>query len=80
MGSMQAGQPHRERAPQPGNGVSRPTIQELQATGCESLRAIATGLEERGIPAARGGKWSAIQVSRPLEAAGPFDGGSVVAG
>jgi hypothetical protein len=31
-----------------------PTIQELQAHGCESLRAIAAGLEERGIPAARG--------------------------
>jgi hypothetical protein len=51
-----------------------PTIQELQAAGCESLRAIAAGLEERGIPAARGGKWSAVQVSRLLEAArGPFD-------
>jgi DNA invertase Pin-like site-specific DNA recombinase len=41
-----------------------PTIKELQAAGCESLRAIASGLEERGIPAARGGKWSAIQVAR----------------
>ena len=37
-----------------------PTIKELQAAGCESLRAIAAGLEERGIPAARGGKWSAV--------------------
>src|ERR1700731_2173876 len=45
-----------------------PTIRELQATGCESLRAIAAGLEERGIPAARGGKWSAVQVARLLEA------------
>jgi Recombinase len=53
-----------------------PTIQELQAGGCESLRAIAAGLEERGIPAARGGKWSAVQVSRLLEAArSPFVGG-----
>jgi hypothetical protein len=34
----------------------------------ESLRAIAAGLEERGIPAACGGKWSAVQVSRLLEA------------
>jgi hypothetical protein len=31
-----------------------PVVQELQAAGCESLRAIAAGLEERGIPAARG--------------------------
>jgi DNA invertase Pin-like site-specific DNA recombinase len=57
-----------------------PTIKELQAGGCESLRAIAAGLEERGIPAARGGKWSAVQVSRLLEAAGsPFGDASVVA-
>ena len=37
------------------------------------LRAIAAGLEERGIPTARGGKWSAVQLSRLLEAArSPF--------
>jgi hypothetical protein len=54
------------------------TIEELQAAGCELLRAIAVGLDERGIPAARGGRWSAVQVSRLLEAAGhPFDGASV---
>ena len=52
-----------------------PIIEELQAAGYESLRAIATGLDERGIPAARGGKCSAIQVARLLGAAGiPFDG------
>jgi DNA invertase Pin-like site-specific DNA recombinase len=50
-----------------------PTIKELQAAGFESLRAIAAGLEQRGIPAARGGKWSAVQVARVLEAASPFD-------
>ena len=51
-----------------------PIVKELQAAGCESLRAIAAGLEERGIPAAPGGKWSAVQVSRLLEAAAvPFD-------
>jgi DNA invertase Pin-like site-specific DNA recombinase len=51
-----------------------PTIKELQQAGRESLRAIAAGLEERGIPAARGGKWSAVQVARLLEAATvPFD-------
>jgi hypothetical protein len=32
------------------------------------LRAIAAGREER-IPAARGGKWSTVQVSRLLETA-----------
>src|SRR5436190_19864477 len=40
------------------------TIRELQAAGGESLRAIAGGLEGRGIPAARGGDWSAAQVAR----------------
>jgi hypothetical protein len=59
---------------------SRPTIQELQAAGRESLQAIAAGLDERGIPAARGGRWSAVQVSRLLEAGRPFDGVSVGGG
>jgi hypothetical protein len=45
---------------EPGGRLA-PTIAELQAGGCESLRAIAAGLEERGIPAARGGKWSTVQ-------------------
>jgi hypothetical protein len=56
-----------------------PTIQELQTAGCESLRAIAAGLEERGVPTARGGKWSAVQVARLLEAAGPFDASAAAA-
>jgi DNA invertase Pin-like site-specific DNA recombinase len=50
------------------------TVKELQASGATSLRAIAAGLDERGIPAARGGKWSANQVSRLLEILdSPFD-------
>jgi hypothetical protein len=61
-----------------------PVVKELHAAGCESLRAIAAGLDERGIPAARGGKWSAVQVARLLGATGiPFggsaNGASVVA-
>ena len=48
-----------------------PTISELRAAGRELLRAIAAGLDERGIPAARGGRWSAMQVMRMLEAASP---------
>lgn len=45
-----------------------PTIKELQASGATSLRAIAAGLNGRGIPTARGaGKWSAVQVARVLE-------------
>ena len=52
-----------------------PVIAELQASGATSLRAIAAGLNERGIPTARGeGEWSAVQVMRVLERIeGPFD-------
>jgi hypothetical protein len=52
----------------------KPIIEELRAAGCESLRAFAAGLEQRGIPAARGGSWSANQVARLLEnIASPFN-------
>jgi hypothetical protein len=38
------------------------------ASGAESLRAIAAGLNARGIPTARGaGQWSAVQVARVIE-------------
>src|SRR5262249_55013377 len=47
-----------------------PTIKELQAARCESLRDIAAALDERGIPTARGGQWSAVQVARLMDAAG----------
>jgi DNA invertase Pin-like site-specific DNA recombinase len=44
-----------------------PTVTELRATGATSLRAIAAGLNERGIPTAHGaGTWTAVQVSRVL--------------
>ena len=59
-----------------------PTVKELQASGCESLRAIAEGLDARGIPAARGGNWSAVQVSRlleRLEGRRPFEAASAAA-
>jgi DNA invertase Pin-like site-specific DNA recombinase len=45
-----------------------PTIEALRAAGATSLRAIAAGLNERGIPTARGeGGWSANQVKRVLD-------------
>src|SRR6516165_2178818 len=44
-----------------------PIVKELQAAGATSLRAIAAGLDERNIPTARGGEWSATQVARLLE-------------
>jgi len=38
-----------------------------------SLRAIAAGLNEKGIPTARGdGEWTATQVMRVLERLDPF--------
>lgn len=43
-----------------------PIIAELRAAGAESLQAIANGLNERTIPAAKGGNWSATQVARVL--------------
>jgi DNA invertase Pin-like site-specific DNA recombinase len=51
-----------------------PTIKELQAAGATSLRAIADGLNDRKIPTARGGIWSATQVMRVL-ARGPASSG-----
>jgi DNA invertase Pin-like site-specific DNA recombinase len=48
-----------------------PTVKALQAAGKTSLRAIADGLNEQGIPTARGqGIWSAVQVARVLERTG----------
>jgi DNA invertase Pin-like site-specific DNA recombinase len=50
-----------------------PIIKELQAAGKTTLRAIAAGLTEQGIPTARGGKWSSAQVMRMLERLRPFE-------
>lgn len=44
-----------------------PTVAELRASGLESLRGLAAGLNARGIPTARGGQWTAMQVARILE-------------
>ena len=60
-----------EASAQPGAGILPPPFRSF--TRAAVLRAIAAGLEERGIPTARGGKWSAVQLSRLLEAArSPF--------
>ncbi len=47
--------------------VIRTVIEEAQAQGAASLRQIAAALNERGIPTARGGQWSAVQVQRVIE-------------
>jgi DNA invertase Pin-like site-specific DNA recombinase len=46
-----------------------PIIEAVRADGASSLREIASALTERGIPAPRGGEWSAVQVQRVLKAA-----------
>lgn len=43
-----------------------PILADIQAAGATSLREIAAALNARGIPTARGGEWSAVQVSRVL--------------
>lgn len=43
-----------------------PIIAEVQASGATTLQAIAAALNARGIPTARGGSWSAVQVQRVL--------------
>ncbi len=41
-------------------------IEEIRSSGATSLRELAAGLNTRGITTARGGTWSAVQVSRSL--------------
>lgn len=50
-------------------GDVQPIIEAIRAEGTTSLRQIAAALNERGITTARGGEWSAVQVSRVLGAA-----------
>lgn len=45
----------------------RATIAELNEAGITSARAVAAALNNRGIPAPRGGVWSQPQVSRVLD-------------
>jgi DNA invertase Pin-like site-specific DNA recombinase len=43
-----------------------PMVRDIQAGGAGSLRQIAAILNARGIPAPRGGEWSAVQIRRVL--------------
>ena len=43
-----------------------PIIADIRAAGATSLRAMATALNGRGIPAARGGIWCAAQVQKVI--------------
>lgn len=77
LGGFRAGAKLTRKAREAGNAaVSRiateraadiaPIISELQATGATSLRSLAAGLNDRNIPTANGGQWSATQVMRLL--------------
>jgi DNA invertase Pin-like site-specific DNA recombinase len=44
-----------------------PVIEDMRAAGISTPQQIADGLNERGITAARGGTWSAVQVRRVLK-------------
>jgi DNA invertase Pin-like site-specific DNA recombinase len=44
-----------------------PIVAQIRAEGAVSLRAIAAGLNARGVPAPRGGLWQAKSVQRVLE-------------
>jgi DNA invertase Pin-like site-specific DNA recombinase len=47
-----------------------PLSREIQASGVKSLRGVARALAARGIPTARGGAWTPVQVSAILQRAG----------
>ncbi len=47
-----------------------PVIREIQGSGVKSLRGVARTLAARGIPTARGGAWSPVQVIAILRRAG----------
>jgi hypothetical protein len=45
---------------------NRQIIREIQSTGVASHRGIARSLNARGVATARGGAWTAVQVSSIL--------------
>ena len=51
-----------------------PIIHQIQKSGVSSLRGVAKALSARGIKTARGGAWSAVQVSDILQR--PFEAGA----
>lgn len=65
-GQEAATQAVREKAQRRADDVLQ-VIEEIKVEGAQSLRAIAEGLNTRGIPTARGGVWQAVQVKRILD-------------
>ncbi|WP_457093903.1 recombinase family protein [Microvirga sp. P5_D2] len=56
-----------------------PMLIELEAEGIRSLGAIAKALNEKGVPTAKGGTWSAAQVMRVKSALQSCDGATAIA-
>jgi len=46
-----------------------PVIHEIQRSGIKSLRGVARALAARGVPTARGGAWTPVQVNAILQRA-----------
>lgn len=65
LGTIASARVRRARAAQRVTDLA-PTIAELRQSGASSLRALADGLNGRGVPASRGGVWTAAQVRRLL--------------
>lgn len=65
VGQVRGRDQHARRAVERGQDLA-PVIATVRAEGAVSLRQIAAALNARGIPAARGGAWSAAQVRRVL--------------
>jgi Recombinase len=65
----QGGEPARKESADRYSANVLPVIQEIQRSGIKSLRGIARALAARGIPTARGGAWTPVQVSAILQRA-----------
>jgi hypothetical protein len=46
-----------------------PIIKQIQASGVSTLRGIAEAFAARGVPTARGGDWTPVQVSNLMRRA-----------
>jgi hypothetical protein len=65
-GNVASAEVRSEKASKQGRDLM-PLIQAIQAEGATSLRQVASVLNGRKIPTARGGEWSAVQVQRVIE-------------
>src|SRR3954447_19908120 len=66
LGRLASAQLRQERARQRAADLV-PIIADLRKRGVTSLRQIAAALNERGVPAPRGGAWAPAQVHRVVD-------------